>query len=319
MKKISIIKNLALFVISIVVTTIWLSCPGSLAESANVSLTLSPMSQKIILTPGESYEGAIKVANGSNSTKTIKYETSVGSFAPTREDGKDDYSGVDVATRSNYNIMMDWITVDGTTKTLGPNTTDVVTYKIQVPENAPAGAQYASILITDVSPSEVESGKSGANIESKMQIASIIYANVAGETIEKGSITENSMPSMLTSNKLEAISMVRNEGNVYTSATYTFQVWPLFSDEEICTNEENADSTIVLPNTERYHIQSCDLPMVGIFKAKQAVKIFGEESVLEKTILVCPLWLLFIIILAVVAIVIWIIIRIRVRKKSQDE
>ena len=65
-----------------------------------------------------------------------------------------------------------------------------------------------------------------------------------------------------------------------------------------------------------YHIEKCDLPMVGIFRAKQTVKIFGETSVVEKTIIVCPLWLLFVIVLAIVMILIWLAMRSKARKRA---
>ncbi|MBR3323913.1 hypothetical protein IKG24_00010 [Candidatus Saccharibacteria bacterium] len=289
---------------------------SAFAEGANVYLTLSPMSQKIILTPGETYEGTINVINSASSTEPLNYEAKVGSYSPTRDNGKDDYTGSDVVTRSNYNIIMDWITIDQPTGTLEPNGTKVLTYKVQVPKNAPAGAQYASILVSDASTGK--NNKNTTSIESKVQIASIIYANVAGKTTEKATIIENDMPSVLTNNKLEATSMVRNEGNIYADAYYTLQVWPMFSDEELCTNEENAEASMILPNTERYHVQSCDLPAVGIFRAKQVVKIFGEESVLEKTIMVCPVWLMILVVVIIVGVVMAIVILIKKHKKGVD-
>lgn len=285
-------------------------------ESAT-ALTLSPMSQKIILTPGETYEGTIKVANAAASTEPMVFEAGIGSYNPMSGNGKDDYGGSDLTTRSNQNIMMDWTTIDKSTGTLQPNETAVLKYTIKVPKDAPAGAQYISILATDVTTSNGDK-KEGANIGSKIQLGSIVYANVAGETIEKGVITENSIPTILTNNKLEATSMVRNNGNVYTDANYTLQVWPLFSDEELCTNEEEAETSLILPDTERYHVQTCDLPAVGIFKAKQVVKIFGEESVLEKTIVVCPLWLMFVVVFIIVGIIVWLVIRIKMHKKAED-
>ena len=94
------------------------------------------------------------------------------------------------------------------------------------------------------------------------------------------------------------------------------QVWPLFSDEEICTNEEQPETSLILPETERYHAQSCALPSVGIFKAKQTVKIFGEESIVEKMVIVCPIWLLFIIFFVIAAIIIWIVVRVQKRNRG---
>ena len=110
--------------------------------------------------------------------------------------------------------------------------------------------------------------------------------------------------------------MVKNNGNVHAEAKYTLQVWPLFSDEEICTNEEAPENSLVLPNTQKYYSQECNLPMVGIFRAKQVVKIIGEESIVEKTIIVCPLWLLFVVIFGIVLLIAWIIAKTKKRKDS---
>ena len=96
-------------------------------------------------------------------------------------------------------------------------------------------------------------------------------------------------------------------------------MWPLFSDEEICTNEEDPYTTLILPESEMYHVENCDLPMVGIFRAKQTVKIFGETSIVEKTVIVCPLWLLFIIIFAVTMLIIWLVMRSRARRETDEK
>ena len=135
----------------------------------------------------------------------------------------------------------------------------------------------------------------------------------------EGVISDNSMPSFLLNGPLVAESMVKNEGNVHTDAEYIFQVWPLFSDEELCTNEEKPETSLVLPDTEKYHAQSCDLPSFGIFKAKQTVSIFGKSSIVERTVIVCPLWLLFVILFGIVALIIWIFMKAKKRKGSQRD
>ena len=283
------------------------------------SIFVSPMTQKIVLMPGETYSGSIKVANSNNSTADLHYKAEIGSYGRKKtENSKDYYSTVDVNEVTGYNAIMEWINLEKTTGTVAPNDTDILNFTIKVPGNAPAGAQYASILVYEDDSQKNSSKNNGANITSKYQLASAILANVAGETVERGSIKENNMPTMLTNNKLEATSMVRNDGNIYTDATYTLQVWPMFSDEEICTNEEKAESTTVLPDTERYHVQSCTLPAVGIFKAKQVVKIFSEESVLEKTIFVCPIWLMVLVLIVIVAIIVGIVIYIKKRKSAKS-
>ena len=283
------------------------------------TIFVSPMIEKIILVPGETYNGSISISNSNSATEDLVYKAEIGSYNKRKSgDSKDDYGVTDVAEITEYNTIMQWMTLEKTTGTVAPNGTDVLNYTIKVPKNAPAGAQYASILIYK-DPKSIFGDANSANITAKYQLASGIIANVAGETVEKAAIKNNDMPSMLTVNKLEATSMVKNEGNIYTDATYTLQVWPMFSDEEICTNEEKPETSTILPNTERYHTQTCNLPAVGIFKAKQVVKIFDEVSILEKTIFVCPIWLMVVVLLVVIGIIVGIVMYIKKRKAAKEE
>lgn len=290
-------------------------------DDINTSMFITPMQQEILLTPGEQYQGALLISNGKDAKNTLDYNIKIGSYNLSRsEDGTYDYNGLDVDSRTQYNIMMDWIKLEKDSGKLEPGTQEKVLFTIDVPETAPAGAQYASILVTNDTDNDEEGNDEGNDImiKSITRLASTIIANVAGETVEKGSISDNSIPSFLLNNQLEATSIVRNDGNVYTDAEYILQVWPLFSDEEICTNEEKPETSLVLPETERHHSQSCALPSVGIFRAKQTVKIFGEESIVEKTIIVCPIWLLFIIFFVIAAIIIWLVMRARSRKSTNS-
>lgn len=282
------------------------------------SMTVSPPYQKIILTPGETYTNSLSISNSVNSTRDLKYAVQVGSFSQKRgndPDAKDDYGSLDHISVSSYNQIMDWIKLDKESGVIAPGESENIGYTINVPEDAPGGGQYATLLAIDETTSGLP-GEGNISIDQKFQFASIIYAEVAGETRQEGEVSNNNIPSFLLSSPLEATSMVKNNGNVHTDAEYTFQVWPLFGDEEICTNEESPETSLILPETERYHAQSCDLPSVGIFRAKQTVKIFGEESTVEKMVIICPLWLLFIIIFVIVALIIWLVMRIRAHKKG---
>ncbi len=282
----------------------------------NRAFTLSPMSQKVVLMPGETYRGSISLSGPSTLEGEFHYSVSVGPYNVAGvEGGKDDYGDADFGTMSNMNEIVKWITIDNPTGTLVANDGVAVTFSIAVPKDAPAGGQYAALGIR-----EDQSGgyaENSVGVTEYMQMSHIIYAEVSGETRNIGSITENNMPSFLLNNELIATSMVQNDGNVHTYAEYTLQVWPMGSDEEICTNEEEASTSFVMPNTERYHTESCTLPPVGIFRAKQTVKIFGEVSELEKTIIVCPLWLLFLIIFAIAALIIWLVVKAKGRKSSR--
>lgn len=283
------------------------------AEDAPISaMVLSPMYQKIILNPGESRDLTVKISNPNDAQSDLQYSVSVGPFS---QGLSADDNTIDSQTITAYNQIMDWITLSKESGTVKPNSTDVLTFTIDVPYDAPAGGQYASILVKDDTGKNA-SGGSNVSIESEVEMMMIIYAEVAGETIQTGEILENNVPSFLLSNELETTSLVKNTGNVHTDAEYILQVWPLGSSEEICTNEENPEANLLMPGAERYYSQKCKLPAAGIFNVKQTVKIFGEESVVEKVVIVCPIWLLFIIFFVIAAVIIWLVMRARGRKKS---
>ena len=63
------------------------------------------------------------------------------------------------------------------------------------------------------------------------------------------------------------------------------------------------------------------MPAVGIFRARQTVTIFGETAVNEKIIVVCPLWLLFIVIFLIALLLIWFVTVIvkKVRKGKDNK
>ncbi|MBP5513152.1 hypothetical protein J6X73_03285 [Candidatus Saccharibacteria bacterium] len=309
MKKISI----KLVVAIVAMCTAGFMMPSVFADTQS-TMTVSPMTQKMILAPGETVTGSVSVSNPADAVSDLEYSVHVGSFSQKKDEGGlDDYGAVDTEVVSSYNTMMQWITLNKEEGVVAPNGTDAISFTINVPEDAPAGGQYATILVRN--ETKEKDGENGnVSIQSVTQIASIIYAEVTGETKEDGEVLKNDLPGFVFSNPFTATSMVRNDGNMHTNAKYVLQVWPLFSDEEICTNEEEPAESLVMPETERYHSESCDLPLIGIFRAKQTVTIFGETVVSERTVIKCPIWLLFIAVFAVIAVIIWLVMRAKTRE-----
>lgn len=308
MKKIKILSVLAILLASMfnVLNVGYINAAGSIA--------VSPMNQTIVLVPGETYRGGFTVTNPRDAKVDLNYLVTVSPYFPTKSSDDDlSYSGADLTTKTNMNMIVDWLTIDNATGVIEPGEEVRVTFSVKVPNDAPAGGQYAALVARENPESKQKS--EGSSISETMQIAHILYAEVAGETDRSAEILENNVPAFLLNNELEATSRVRNDGNIHTNAEYTLQVWPLFSNEEICTNEEDAATGFVMPKTEKYHVESCTLPAVGIFKVRHVVKIFNELSEIERMIVVCPLWLIFTIIAIVIALVIWLIIRTKSRKK----
>ena len=276
-------------------------CTGTTyAEGVASSLTFGPTSQRISLKPGEEYRSSVVVSNPATSEGNLKFMLYVAPYSV----ANDDYDPV-FDKIGTYTQMAEWITLDKTEGELSPNDNMEIGFTITVPETAPAGGQYAAIVAQDMT--RFGEGGGGVQISSIDAVASVVVADVAGQTREYGEIFENNMPTFVMSAPFVASAGVKNTGNVHTDAKSVLQIWPLFSDEEIYTNEESEDNEqLVLPDTTRYFFNTWeDVPAVGIFRARQTVTIFNETSVNEKIIVICPLWLLFIMIFLIALLLIW--------------
>ncbi len=260
------------------------------------------------LTPGKAYSGELKVQNAG--TKEFDYKAVAASYTVNTADNK--YTP-DFETDSNYSYMAKWLTITPETGTVAPGEEAIVHYSIKVPADAPSGGQYAAILIQMVN-SDADSESS--NVEVAKQIGFVIYSQIEGNTIKSAKISDNKIPTISFNPTITASSVVENTGNVHAEANYVLQVFGLFGDEEVYTNEENPTTATVLPDTSRFNTQIWEgAPALGIFRVKQTVSILDQESVTEKIVFLCPIWFLFIILLIIFAAVFWIVNRVRTRNK----
>ncbi len=293
----------------------------ALADSRG--LTLSPMNEKLVLNPGDSTQSSFTISNPMNSTATSHYEIHVEPFY-IGNDGKV-VTKADGDLDERYAMMADWIEFDVPTKgSLEPNGASEVKYTINVPKNAPAGGQYATITVTS-SPKE-EQGQGGSNgnssngatIEEKTSIGHLIYAEVAGNTVKSGDIMDANVPSFLLDGSIKGSATVKNTGNVHGEAKFTLKVFPLFSSEEVYTNEEDPSTKTILPDREYYAETAWeDTPGIGIFNVVYTVEFQGESQEVSKMVIKAPIWLLFLIVLVIVLIAIGIVLKVKGRSRAR--
>ena len=293
------------------------------AAEEGFAFAVSPMKEKIVLNPGDEYSSSINVYVPPRYDTDIKYQIEVEGFFV-----DENYSNV-YEKCATYCEMVDWVKIDSPTEgRLASGEETRVEYTINVPENAPGGGQYAAIIVK-ADPWEQENSSDDASdsgdkvasaIQEEKRIAYTIYAEIAGDVKKGGEIVDIDVPSFLLSGKITGSASVKNTGNVHGDATYKLQVFPLFSDEEIYTNEENPATATVLPERTRYEQTAWEqTPSVGIFNVIYTVEFEGTTAQVSKLVIICPIWLLFIIFFVIAMIVIWIVMRVRGRKKETEK
>ncbi len=268
--------------------------------SAAESFSLSPMYDLITLTPGEVFESSFNIVNPVGNTSNFYYELRIDPFT---EDGE---MNITATRNGRYSDMTEWIELSKTEGVVAPNTSETVRYKIIVPSDAPAGGQYASIV---VGSKEDTAADEGFSIHEVFESVYLIYAEVAGETVRKGNVTDVNVPSFLFSGNIAGSAAITNEGNVHSASTQTLQIFPFLSSEEIYTNEEDPKTVWIMPgNTNYTSTVWTETPSIGIFHVIYNVEFEGVESNVDKIVIVCPLWLLLLIIFVIILIafkIIW--------------
>lgn len=263
------------------------------AENVSSSFQLSPMNQRITLVPGERYYGTFKVTNPATNQYYFSYNTEITPFS-VDEDYNPQFATDSTSNNGDRDQILDWITIINPKGLIAPNATAIVQFYIDTPNDAPAGGQYASIIVG--SKPTNESGE-GINIKAEYSMAHLLYADVAGETVRGGEINDIRVPSFLFSGNITGTSSIKNTGNVHSDATYILQIFPPLSKEEIYTNEENPDSAIIFPDTTRTTTISWpNTPKIGIFHVIYTVSFEGVDSQVDKYVIICPIWLLIVII-----------------------
>lgn len=277
------------------------------------SFTVKPMSDRFYLEPGKTYEGTVSVINPSDAKEDLIYEVSVSPYSVVGED----YTA-DLATISNRTEIIKWIKILEPSGRVKPNEVKDVKYTITVPENAPAGGQYATIA---VSSNPNLDNTDGVTIENVFELASIVYANVAGETVREGEIIENNVPGFVVSAPITLSALISNSGNVHEDATFLITVSNVFTGEVILPTEENNGmyNEVIMPETTReIKREITNLPSLGIVKVKQQIYYQGEYSEVERDVMICPIWfmgLVFVTILTIVSTIVMIVLRHKKRKK----
>ena len=315
------IKKLTKWVAISIISFFGISVVGTNpAMAEGYGLTLAPMNQKIIIDPGDTYEASFRISNPASSTQNTYYKIEATPFYTNKEGDKI------FTAEGEHGQIADWVSFNTPIEgKLEPNETKNISFTINVPKNAPTGGQYLSIQVTaDGKPTDEENSQTksdndsnGATIKEVKKMSHLVYAEITGSTNKKGEISDLNLPSFLLSGNITGSATVKNTGNVHGDAKYTLQIYPLFSGEEIYTNEEEPTTFTILPDRERFAEVSWDqTPSVGIFNAIFTVEFEGETKQLSKMIIVCPIWLLFLILFIIFAIIIWIVLRAKNRSKK---
>ena len=306
--KIKIILATILLVGGVIITGSGVSATDTTTDDASdIDMALAPSYKKLgTIEPGESYDETLRIVNG-NKEQARNFTVSVGTFWV--EDSSYDIKwGI---SESQYGKIADWTNID-TDKTyeVGPGETYELNYTINVPQDQPGGAQRLMITVS-FGGEENE----GQLIVPRTALNALVYATVDGSINPKAEVTDQNIQTFSFNNEVIASSTLENTGDVDLDTTYRLTVTNPFTGE---ISYEAEDTKVLMAETTRIYEQTwVEAPFLGIFNVKQEIELLGKTKVLEKTVFICPLWLVILLAVIIVLIIISIIIKHKERKKNR--
>jgi len=258
---------------------------------------VSPVSQRLSLDPGASGTYEVKVKNIGSEAFSFRVYASPYSVSGENYD-------LSFEAQTNHTQISRWISFEQETYTVEVGDTAFVKYAVSVPEDVPAGSQYAAVFVELLPGDTAEESKGG--IKAISRIAVVVYGSIAGETREIAEIKEMKLPLLMTSGKLIASTLIRNDGNTDFPARTNLKITSLFG-KVLYEKEESRD---VLPDTERrIEIVWDETPSFGILRGEYTVSaIAGETKTKSRLIFIIPIFVIVFAILLLTSIIILAII-----------
>ena len=318
MKRIGKLIVAGALALSGVVAPFTASQPAYAEDSQSSSATwiqVTPVSARVVLQPGTEADYSMVVSNvGSEAFDFSAYAAPYTIV--------DENYNVSFSDETNRSQIVDWIkfinddgslsdTYRGSVEAGGKKS---VNYRVVVPQDIPAGGQYATIFAQTEANNESGS-ESTTGLKTVSRIGMVVYGRAGGETKESAEIAEYNIPGFLFSGPVKVNSLVKNTGNTDFEARYELVVKSIFGSEIYSV----ADANNILPDTARREELTWENSQtMGIFNVTYRVEAMGEVREETRLVIILPVFMIIIIIAVLTILTIWIIMVIRKRKERKS-
>lgn len=294
-----------------------LALPASAIEPGDIVMSLKPSEQDLELTPGEVYRGSVTVSNVGRLPFDV--HASVSPYYVSNNDYDPDFN-----TESSYTKLHNWIKLDRETYHIEPNGSTNVSFTIDVPGDVSGGGQYAAIMLT----SDANENAGGA-MKVTSQLAAIIYGHIEGGQMKaEGELIGHSLPNFLFNSNFNVSQTVKNSGNVDFKVVQKLTITNFFTNQEVIGPDSVGDDgqylgysvATVLPGTSRTGILTWrEAPKLGLFRVTQEVSFLDQEYTFSKLVLICPIWLIVVILAIIIALIVLLIFKIKRGRHPKPE
>ncbi len=283
-------------------------------EKPAVWLQISPVSNRVTLAPTGDKPLTYTFNVDNVGSEAFRYKVYVAPYSVT-----DETYEVNFTKETPRTQISRWITfkqedgsfADTASFEIQPGDKQTITYKIDVPENVPAGGQYATIF---AEPDSNVDGSDFSGIKTVSRVGLVIYGRTQGDTDDSAEVVEHTLTSFLTQGDISSGALIKNNGNTDFSTEVSLKVEKFFGSVAY----EKTRTYDVLPDTSRrVSMDWEDTPMFGIFHVTSTVKALDQNHVERKLVLIIPIFMIVIAVILLTIMIVWLIILIKKRRSQK--
>ncbi len=316
-------------------------------EPGGISISITPVVEEFTLESNSVYDGQIKVTNAGAETFDFEVYSAPFSFAASEDN---DGSNPDYSNENNYTQIARWITIkdkegnyvssikeensdNPVVYTAAPGEEIQIDYRINTPDNIPAGGQYA-VLFAQTRAKETEAsgisaqGALGVKIVGRsLEGVAITSADINNMTLSQSitkptEVEENGQLVVrdVTSQKINGRATIKNTGNVDFTAIGQLKVTNLFGEVYYETPASNSPASIsVIPDAELSVSDVWeDTPSFGLFRATWTVTAGDATETTEMLFFLVSPFVIVLFIILLTILIVWIILMVRRRKERRS-
>jgi hypothetical protein len=249
----------------------------SYADEGALTLTVTPPLFQLGLQPGETWSSSVQIVNPNPYDITVRAEPTL--FRQAGATGRPEFYARGAG--EGEGTIRDWIIVpDGPIQVLREQTYSIPLY-IKVPENAPPGGHYASILVGNRAPKE---RAEGGVVQVSSSIAVLLFVRIAGDVDERGRIREFSTEQSVYDRASARLTLkFENQGNVHIQPRGNIVIYNMFGKQRgmIPVNHASGYGN-VLPGTIRDYAfvweSNAGWWDIGRYRAEATIG-YGEDGI----------------------------------------
>jgi hypothetical protein len=280
--------RLGVISLGVLLATAILHQPVMATSQSDIStITLTPVTQRIEAATSQSQTGSVTIINsGKTDFDFIMYARP--------------YSVSDVQYKPDYTTLgprsdaYSWVQFNKTSYHLNVGERVNVPYTLRVPASAAPGGHYG-VIFAEMQPKTQDTTQS---VLRKKRVGTILFVNVKGATISKGSFVHDNVTFWQTQSPLTASLQLKNDGNTDFTATTSMVVKDLFGRTKYSISQQSS----LFPSTTReIAMQWKDSPWFGLYKVELHAAYLNDTHDSNHYVLLMPRWLpaIFIVILLI--------------------